>query len=297
MIKKTGEILYIATLLVLSLLLIHNVLAASENKPDSIDPKADQVIKQALKYVSGLSSLRTEIDMTIKVEAEGMKQEYASNYSLDLQRPNKLAMILKRGMLGGTLVCDGKDGTVQAVHVGSMPNLKEILKKELDDLLAGKKLASVQAAERRSRLSPEEQEQINIQKRAMKDIMIITTSLVDYVTDHGVLPEQDGIYDENSQFNKALSPFYVKRLPVKDPWGNNYLVYCGEACNGKYGITGCGPGDFVVVSYGRDGREEDWKFDPTNPGSGLFISKNADDFDKDLIQWNGSWIRAPRTKR
>lgn len=34
----------------------------------------------------------------------------------------------------------GKDGTVQAVHVGSIPNLKEILKKELDDLLAGKKL-------------------------------------------------------------------------------------------------------------------------------------------------------------
>ena len=34
----------------------------------------------------------------------------------------------------------GKDGTVQAVHVGALPDLKERLTKELDALLAGKKL-------------------------------------------------------------------------------------------------------------------------------------------------------------
>ncbi len=37
----------------------------------------------------------------------------------------------------------GKEGIVQAVHVGAIPNLKQMLKKELNDLLAGKKLASI----------------------------------------------------------------------------------------------------------------------------------------------------------
>jgi len=39
----------------------------------------------------------------------------------------------------------GKDGTVQAVHVGLLPNLEEQLKKELDTLVAGKELATAKA--------------------------------------------------------------------------------------------------------------------------------------------------------
>ena len=76
-----------------------------------------------------------------------------------------------------------------------------------------------------------------------------------------------------------------------------YRVYCGEACNGKYGISGCGPDDFVVVSYGRDGKEEDWLYDFNNPKAGLYEVVSLDDFDKDIVMWNGSWIRAPRLRR
>lgn len=36
----------------------------------------------------------------------------------------------------------GKDGTVQAVHVGAMPGLKDIMAKELDTLISGKSLAN-----------------------------------------------------------------------------------------------------------------------------------------------------------
>lgn len=132
---------------------------------------------------------------------------------------------------------------------------------------------------------------------SMKDIGTIATALADYVTDNGVLPEQDGLYDENFEFIKALSPYYVRNLPLHDGWGNPYRVYCGEACNGKYGISGCGPDDFVVVSYGRDKKKEDFEFDPIDPGAGLFEIESADDFDKDLIMWNGSWVRAPRPIR
>ena len=135
------------------------------------------------------------------------------------------------------------------------------------------------------------------QMNTMKDISTISTALADYVTDNGVTPEQDGTFEENEEFINALSPFYVKRLPILDAWGNPFRVYCGEACNGKYGITGCEADDFVVVSYGRDGKKEDFEFDRTNPEAGLFEIESADDFDKDIIMWNGSWVRAPRPRR
>ena len=135
------------------------------------------------------------------------------------------------------------------------------------------------------------------QKTAMIEIMTITTALADYITDNGVAPKQDGIYDENSDFNLSLSPFYIKSLPIQDPWGNNYIVYCGEACNGNYGAMGCVEDDFIIVSYGRDGEEETWEYNSADPNAGLFIIESADDFNKDLVVWNGSWIRAPRISR
>ncbi len=135
------------------------------------------------------------------------------------------------------------------------------------------------------------------QMHTMKDIATIATALADYVTDTGALPKQDGTYDENSEFYKALSPFYEKFLPVTDSWGHKFRVYCGETISGKYGISGCAGDDFMVVSFGQDGKEEDWEFDPSNPGAGLYEIESAEDFDRDLIMWNGSWIRAPWGRR
>jgi tetratricopeptide (TPR) repeat protein len=132
-------------------------------------------------------------------------------------------------------------------------------------------------------------------KQTTEDMFKIATAIADYITDNGKAPTQNGIYSKNSGLYNSLSPFYIKNLPIKDLWGNNYLVYCGKACNGQYGISGCGEDDFVVVSYGPDRKKEDWKFDFKNPKAGLYIFGNTDHFAKDLILWNRSWIRAPRT--
>lgn len=133
------------------------------------------------------------------------------------------------------------------------------------------------------------------QRNTMKDITVISTAIVDYVSDNGITPKQEGIYDTNSEFHKSLSPFYIKFLPIKDAWGNNYRIYCGTACNGVYGISGAGSDDFIVVSYGADGKEGAWKFDSSNRKAGLIEIKTANDFNIDLVMWNGVWIRAPRT--
>jgi tetratricopeptide (TPR) repeat protein len=128
-------------------------------------------------------------------------------------------------------------------------------------------------------------------RSAQKEILTIATALADYITDKAVPPAISGAYDENSTFYKSVSPMYIKILPVKDPWGNNYLVYCGTAINGHYGITGSSSDDFMVVSLGKDGTAEMWEYNPSTPEAGLYTEIDAT---KDLVNFNGSFIRGLR---
>jgi len=135
------------------------------------------------------------------------------------------------------------------------------------------------------------------QKIAMIDMATVSTAIADYITDNGVAPTSAADLDTGDAIIIELSPFYIKELPIKDPWGNNYRIYCGKSVVGNYGVTNAGYDDFMVISYGRDGEEETWEFNSADPNAGLFVIDTADDFDKDLVMWNGSWIRAPRISR
>lgn len=133
------------------------------------------------------------------------------------------------------------------------------------------------------------------QKSTMKDIATISTAIADYITDNGIAPIQTtGTYTGGSAFHSALSPFYIKVLPINDQWGTGFNVWCGAAAT-KYGISAPGLDDFLVASYGRDKVETAFTFDPANPDAGLFALKSGEDFKEDLVMWNGSWIHAPRT--
>lgn len=131
-------------------------------------------------------------------------------------------------------------------------------------------------------------------KATRKDINTIAIALVSYVTDNAKTPVQNGSFEGNNEFFRTLIPFYAKQIPVKDQWGNNFLVYCGEACNGQYGLSGCKEDEFLVVSLGKDGLKENWDYDPNNPGAGFYSSSSLKDLNNDLINYNGNWIRAPQ---
>ncbi len=136
------------------------------------------------------------------------------------------------------------------------------------------------------------------QLMSMKDMDNIHHAVANYKTDYGIPLKQAGPYDSKGEFNKSLSPFYIKILPVKDGWGNNFHVYTGKACNGIYdGIKGCTDKDIIVISFGRDGKKENWKYNPKRPEAGLYELKSDIDYDKDLVMWNDNWIRAPRVKK
>lgn len=137
------------------------------------------------------------------------------------------------------------------------------------------------------------------QKKSMASIVRIATACVDYVTDNSEAPDQgnqNGPLSAGNSFVTSLVPMYVKNCPLYDEWGNAFLVYSGMAAAGVYGIPGgnVSEDDFVIVSLGSDGDFEGWVFEEDDPGNGLFSLRSREGFRRDLINFSGNWIRAPR---
>ena len=134
------------------------------------------------------------------------------------------------------------------------------------------------------------------QKSVMKGIVTISTAVADFITDNGTTPDSPGGPYDGKAFYTSLSPFYIKVLPITDQWATPYQAYCGDAVNGQYAISGASGDDFLIFSFGRDGIKGSWGgFVSTNPEGGLFIVNQMAHFNYDLVMWNGSWIRAPKT--
>jgi type II secretion system protein G len=125
-----------------------------------------------------------------------------------------------------------------------------------------------------------------------KDISTIATSVADYITDKGTPFVANGTID--ATVKTALSPMYIKVLPVNDQWGTAFHVYTGTNSN-QYGITGSATDDFLISSYGRDAALESWTYNASTPESGLYTISTTADFTKDLVNMNGSFIRGPRS--
>lgn len=130
-------------------------------------------------------------------------------------------------------------------------------------------------------------------KSTKRDIMDISMALLQYVSDYGVAPPQSGDVARLDEIERALVPAYLKAMPARDAWGNDFLIYCGEGCNGIYGLRDCSKYNFLVVSLGKGGASETWIYDPTDENGGLYSHSAFTDFEKDLVMFNGTWIRAP----
>jgi general secretion pathway protein G len=143
------------------------------------------------------------------------------------------------------------------------------------------------------------------QKSAMKEILTVSTGALDYITDVGdwTAAGQDGPLVLGNAFIQALSPFYVKSVPVNDPWNTPYNVHVGAtACVGNIGnvpIEELGDEDFVIYSFARGGAPGPdiafTDYDMANPEATLYSVVNMATFQNDLSAWSGNWIVAPRS--
>ena len=128
-----------------------------------------------------------------------------------------------------------------------------------------------------------------------KDINSIATALTDYLTDKGTfLVAGAAPLTSDAPLTTALSPFYLKVLPSKDQWSTPFNVYLGTEVDGAIGVSDSAADDFVVMSLGRGGQSETWEYDPADGEAGLYVITQSLDFDRDLINWNGTFVRGPR---
>jgi general secretion pathway protein G len=128
-----------------------------------------------------------------------------------------------------------------------------------------------------------------------KDINSIAMALTNYLTDKGTfLFTSAGPLAVNGPVATALSPFYLKVLPTNDQWSTPFNVYLGTDVDGAIGVTGSAADDFVVSSNGLGGVAEGWVYNPANAEGGLYEINTSADFERDLINWNGTFVRSPR---
>jgi general secretion pathway protein G len=130
-----------------------------------------------------------------------------------------------------------------------------------------------------------------------KDINSIATALTDFLTDKGTFEGQiasNGPIDSSSEVSQKLSPFYLKVLPTNDQWSTAFQVYTGTAAI-AYGVQAVAAADdFIIASFGRDKAQDGWTYDSGNAESGLYVINTNADFDNDLVNWNGQFVRGPR---
>jgi len=140
------------------------------------------------------------------------------------------------------------------------------------------------------------------QKSAMKEIMTVSTAAVDYITDRGDWTgvTQNGPLAAAQGLLPAIASFYIKVVPIMDPWNLPYKAYCGSVAVAA-GITNAsevGGDDFAMTSWGRDvalGPVGEAQYSTSTPEGGRYVVIGMASFNNDLVAWNGQWIAAPRT--
>jgi prepilin-type N-terminal cleavage/methylation domain-containing protein len=133
------------------------------------------------------------------------------------------------------------------------------------------------------------------QKSTMKEIVSMATAATDFTMDNGEWEfNQSGDISSSCEFVLAITPFYLKICPVDDQWGEPYKVYVGiQSAVRDIQPEDVGLDDFVIESFGRDSITDGWIYDPSS-WDGYYTVTGLPAFNYDMVNWNGSWIRAPQ---
>jgi hypothetical protein len=114
-----------------------------------------------------------------------------------------------------------------------------------------------------------------------------------YAIDHGAAPTNpNGRLTYKKPILLELLP-YLERVRITDLWGFSYWIWTGPGID-EFGIRTTGPEDFLIVSMGKKEWRESWTFDPRRPQAGLFEIRDEEDFNKDVVLWNGRFVRGPK---
>jgi len=129
-------------------------------------------------------------------------------------------------------------------------------------------------------------------RSTMADMHMWAEAIQDYTSDFGTPPSNpNGRLHFKKQILRDLLP-YLRQVRIIDWWCNSYWIWIGPGIH-EYGIATTGTDDFIIASFGERGVRENWTFDPLRPEDGLFRIRNLEDFERDIVLWNGKFLRGP----
>jgi hypothetical protein len=99
-----------------------SVYAQTDTIPESIDPKAKEILLQLSKSLTESNSFRFLVQYYNAQKEDNTSFEKSDIYQFAMQRPNKLIMTHKEGLFGPTVVCDGQ------ILMTYMPTMNQYLK-------------------------------------------------------------------------------------------------------------------------------------------------------------------------
>jgi Tfp pilus assembly protein PilE len=114
-------------------------------------------------------------------------------------------------------------------------------------------------------------------KATLADMKALSMAIDAYIVDHKAAPAGNTL----AEIKDKLAPKYIKEMPMKDAWGNDFQYTHGEAAK---------KAEYAVGSGGRDGVFNGWEQTEN------YIVSDIHDFDKDLIIANGKFTYCPKMK-
>jgi len=131
------------------------------------------------------------------------------------------------------------------------------------------------------------------QKCTIADMEMWNSAVSFYINDHSAAPANpNGPVSFDTLITKQLAP-YLEAVRVNDWWGYPFRIWTGENIR-EYGISTRNEKDYIIASFGKEGHREPWRYDKNEPDSGCFDLSEPDDFRKDIVLWNGRFVRHPR---
>ena len=120
------------------------------------------------------------------------------------------------------------------------------------------------------------------QKTTMGDMHTLGNAVDSYITDWSMSPVDTGTMRVSID-QTWFRPFYIKTLPNRDGWGNDFDYDA---------VGGAASDDYSIISYGRDGTGDGLA------ASGVYYDVTSmADFSRDIYFSNGQFMYGPEMKR
>lgn len=266
--------LIVAIVLALFLSPVH---AAVEESPEAIETTIDLRLMHALLEAQlelvGEEWEPPEKPVTIREFSRNLSREIARRVVRKDAWGNEFMVFgLEQDLL---VVSSGADGVHDALRSLQQTEQTEQREMEVEDMLRDDILLVLSEGVVNGPISPKDG-----QRRTMADLRSIGTAIESFSIDNNVYPRQDRDLLPVELIQDRLSPVYIRTLPLKDAWGNEFLMWGTE-------------GEYVIISLGADGAPDQY-YGFTEGNTMEFPFRRATSkFNDDIIFANGQFVQWP----